>query len=316
MLSIVLGSNNPFLNLAAEDYLLHNRTEDFFILSINDPVVVIGKHQVAHREINTRYIEENKIPVIRRISGGGAVYHDRGNLNFAFIRKSEPGKQVDFRLYTQPVIDFLHSVGVNAVFEGKNDITSGGLKISGNAEHVFREKVLHHGTLLFDASLEHLRMALRATTENYSTKAVESNRSPVVNLKDRISNIKDIDLLASSMLEYMSITNDSVVPFTMSQEEISAVQQLSQAKYRTWEWNWGYGPPYTFTNLFKVNGKAHHCRLVVRDGIIWECVIEGSKEMSLIAKKLIGCKHMFHDLSAAFRTGNISISEEDVYGFF
>src|SRR5512137_1221492 len=132
MFSLIQESHDPFFNLAAEEYLLHDRKEDFFILSVNDPSVIIGKHQVTHREVNTRFTTSRKIPVIRRISGGGAVYHDRGNLNFAFIRQSEHGKQVDFRYYTQPVIDFLGSLGVAAVFGGKNDLTVDGLKISGN----------------------------------------------------------------------------------------------------------------------------------------------------------------------------------------
>jgi lipoate-protein ligase A len=316
MLSSILDSNNAFLNLATEEYLLQNRKEDFLILSINDPAVIIGKHQVPHREVNTRFIEEKRIPVIRRISGGGAVYHDRGNLNFAFIRQSEPGRQVDFRLYTQPVIGFLKSIGINAAFEGKNDITVDGLKISGNAEHVFRERVLHHGTLLFDASLDDLRLSLRPETKNYSTRAVESNRAPVTNLKDKISTIENIQMFASTMLEYVRLTNNNVRPFTLTADEISAVRLLAETKYSTWEWTWGYGPPYTFTNTFEVNGKTHHCRLMVRDGIIWECDIEGSIELAATGKKLIGCRHMYQDLVKAFRSADIPVTEENIYRFF
>jgi lipoate-protein ligase A len=316
MLSIVLESNDPFFNLATEEYLLHSRKEDFIILSTNDPAVIIGKHQVAHREVNTRFVEENMIPVIRRISGGGTVYHDRGNLNFAFIRQSEPGKQVDFRLYLQPVINFLDSIGIEAIFEGKNDLTVKGLKISGNAEHVFRDRVLHHGTLLFNASIDNLRSSIRQKTENYSTRAVESNRSPVINLKDELRNIKDINSLITSMLNYFSVTMDNVAQFSLSNEDISAIKFLSETKYRTWEWNWGYGPPYTFTNIITMNGKPHHCRLVVKDGIIWECDIEGSSELVATGKRLIGCRHMYPDLLKTIRAENIIIPEEDVYNFF
>ena len=316
MLSIVLESNDPFLNLATEEYLLHNRNEDFIILSINDPAVIVGKHQVAHREVNTRFVEKNMIPVIRRISGGGTVYHDRGNLNFAFIRQSEPGKQVDFRLYLQPVINFLHSTGIEAIFEGKNDLTYKGLKISGNAEHVFRERVLHHGTLLYDVSIENLRSSIRQKTHNYSTRAVESNRSPVKNLKDELQDIKDINSLTSSMLNYFSATMNNVEHFSLTNEDVSAIKFLSETKYRTWEWNWGYGPPYTFTNIIAMNGKPHHCRLVVKDGIIWECDIEGSPELAATGKRLIGCRHMYPDLLKTVRAENIIIPEEEVYNFF
>ena len=136
MLCLNLKSTDPFFNLALEEILLKNRKEEYLILGINDPCVVIGKHQVPHREVNTRFVTENNIPVIRRISGGGTVFHDSGNLNFSFIMQSEAGKQVDFRKYTLPVISFLSTLGVDAKFEGKNDLKVDGLKISGNAEHV------------------------------------------------------------------------------------------------------------------------------------------------------------------------------------
>ena len=316
MLSIILDLNDPCFNLACEEYLLHNRQEDFIILSVNDPAIIIGKHQVAHSEVNIQFVEEKKIPVIRRISGGGTVYHDRGNLNYAFIRQSESGKQVDFRLYTQPVIDFLHSAGVEAIFERKNDLTVNGLKISGNAEHVFRERVLHHGTLLFDVKLDNLRQSLKKRTENYSTRGVESNRTPVTNLKNKYLNIENISLLMTGMLEFFRNNIPDVRTFRLSDDEISAIHSLAETKYKTWEWNWGYGPPYTFTNRFKVNEILHNCRFLVRDGIIWACDIEGSTEMAVAGKKLIGVRHMYHDLLKVFRSEKVTISDEEVYKFF
>lgn len=316
MLSILLESNDPWFNLAAEEYLLHNRKEDFLILSINDPAVIIGKHQVAHREVNARFTEEKGIPVIRRISGGGTVYHDRGNLNFTFIRQSEQGKQVDFRFYTGPVIGFLKYSGVEAMFEGKNDLTVGGLKISGNAEHVFRDRVLHHGTLLFDASLTNMKKLLKQKTDNYSTKAVESNRTPVTNLRNRLPDFKDIDSFRTSMLEYFRLTMTDLTQFILTDNEKSDIQTLAETKYKTWEWNWGYGPPYTFTNSFEIFKKHHHCRIIVRDGIIWECDIDGSNEMAAAGKKLIGCRHMFNDLLKVFHSEKILLTEDEVGNFF
>ncbi|MCU0462082.1 MAG: lipoate--protein ligase family protein, partial [Bacteroidales bacterium] len=186
MLCLHLTSTDPCFNLAVDEYLLKNRKEDFFILSVNTPSVIIGKHQVAHREADTAFVTENNIPVIRRISGGGAVFHDEGNLNFTFILQSKQGSQVDFRKYTLPVIEFLSSHGIDAKFEGKNDLKVDGLKISGNAEHVFRQRILHHGTLLFDSRLDLLGKALRKDTSSYTTRAVASNPSSVVNLRKKI----------------------------------------------------------------------------------------------------------------------------------
>src|SRR5665811_892222 len=134
MFCINLETTDPFFNLAVEETLLKSTEEEYFILYVDNPSVIIGKHQTGYREINAKFVNENNIPVIRRITGGGTVFHDNGNLNFSFIRRSESGKQVDFRKYTQPVIDFLKSIGVDARFEGKNDLKVEGYKISGNAE--------------------------------------------------------------------------------------------------------------------------------------------------------------------------------------
>ncbi len=183
MFLINLKTHDPYFNLALEEVFLKCRDSEYLILGINDPSVVIGKHQVAHREVNTKFITRNNIPVIRRISGGGTVFHDGGNLNFTFIRESEEGKQVDFKKYTWPVIHFLNSLGINANLEGKSDIKVDGLKISGNAEHVYRNRVLHHGTLLFSSSINSLRNSIREDKSCYVTRAVNSNPSSVINLK-------------------------------------------------------------------------------------------------------------------------------------
>jgi lipoate-protein ligase A len=316
MLSICSRSHDPFFNLAAEEFLLHNRSEDYLILSINDPCVVVGKHQVVHREVNIRYIEERKLPVIRRISGGGTVYHDRGNLNYSFIRQSEAGKQVDFKRYTQPVIDFLSSVGINAVFGAKNEISVDGLKISGNAEHVFRERVLHHGTLLFNASVQDLNQSLKPKSDNFSTRAVESNRSAVTNLKGKILNIQTTDEFMKSMLDYFIQNFSNLQTYYFSDEEMTSISELAESKYKTWAWNYAYGPPYTLTTRVSIGGKYHRCRLLVKDGIIWECDFEGSEEMSCAAKKIIGCRHMYFDLKDKFRSESIPVDDTELYKLF
>jgi lipoate-protein ligase A len=316
MLSICSDSHDPSFNLAVEEYLLHNRKEDFILLSINDPCVIVGKHQVVHREVNARFVAEKGIQPIRRISGGGTVFHDRGNLNFAFIKQSQSGHQIDFRLYTRPIIDFLYSLGVDAVFGGKNDLTVDGLKISGNAEHVFRERVLHHGTLLYDVSLDDLSQSLRISSDNYSTRAVQSNRTSVTNLKGRLGNISSIDILMKSLLDYLVKKMPDNAISGLKKDEVEAVCQLAETKYKTWDWNYGYGPPYTFSNWFVLNEKTHRFRLFVKDGIIWECDIEGNEEVMLTGKKLIGCRHMYNDLHQKFREENISITDDELFKFF
>jgi lipoate-protein ligase A len=315
MLCINLLSTDPFFNLAVEEYLLKNSNEEYFLLYVDYPSVIIGKHQVAHREADTKFISENNIPVIRRISGGGTVFHDEGNLNFSFISQSTHGKQVDFRKYTLPVIEFLFTLGVAAVFEGKNDLKFNGLKISGNAEHVYRERVLHHGTLLFDTKIDTLRASIRKDQSCYSTRAVASNPSSVMNLKDKVEGINDFDDFRKKMVEFFANRTGNI-SMGLSPQEISEAENLAETKFHKWEWNFAYGPEYHFSNKFEIKGIPHSCRLFVKDGIIQECEIEGSGEMSASGVKLISCRHMPEDLRKVFLKENILILPSEIFKFF
>jgi lipoate-protein ligase A len=310
-----LISTDPFFNLAAEEYLLKNTVEDFLILGINDPSVIIGKHQVAHRETDTQFVTENNIPVIRRISGGGTVYHDKGNVNFSFIVSTTRGMQVDFRKYTLPVIGFLASEGINASLEGKNDLRVDDLKISGNAEHVYRERVLHHGTLLFEADLARLRQSLRKDTSGYVTRAVASNPSHVTNLKARATGIRDAEEFRERMFEYF-LGMKGNPSFNLTPAEENMIGSLADSRYRTWEWNYAYGPEYIYSNRFEINKNNYTCRISVRDGIIRECEIEGSEEIAEAAKRLIGCRHMPEEMLRIIHQEKIEMSEPDIFKFF
>jgi len=293
---INLDTTDPFFNLAIEEYLLKNTEEEYLILGRNDPSVIIGKHQSAHREVNTRFVTENHIPVIRRISGGGTVFHDPGNLNFTFIRQSEAGKQVDFRKYTQPVIDFLKYMGVDVKFEGKSDLKVEGYKISGNAEHVHRNRVLHHGTLLFSSSLGMLRNSIRKDPSCYSSRAVVSNPVSVMNLNEKIKRFKDIDELRLEMINFFLKNINDLTPSKLNVSQTQSAESLSGSKYKSWEWNWAYGPEYIFKNSFILSKENHSCTLFIKDGIIIESRIEGSVRMNNISGKLVVCRHMVEDL--------------------
>lgn len=316
MFLIKLETHDPFFNLALEEVLLKRRKEEFLILGINDPAVIIGKHQVAHREINTKYVTENKIPVIRRISGGGTVFHDRGNINFTFIRQSEEGKQIDFRKYTTPVIDFLISVGIGARFEGKNDIKVDGLKISGNAEHVHRNRVLHHGTLLFSSSLEMLKNSIRKDKSGYTTRAVDSNPSSVMNLSEKLGGFSNIDEFCNEMrLFFLGNMRDLEVS-EISEEDREEAVSLSGTRYKTWKWNFAYGPDYLLRNSFMFDDKLHTCSLYISDGVIVKCVMEGGDKMRSLTDKLMGCRHMVPDLLNLFEKENIGIAGDAIFNFF
>lgn len=315
MFCINLDSTDPFFNLAVDEYLLRNKKEEYLVLSINSQAVIIGKHQNAHRESDTRYITQNNIPLIRRISGGGTVFHDSGNLNFSFIPNSTPGKQVDFRKYTQPVIEFLATTGVQAKFEGKNDLKVNGLKISGNAEHVWHNRVLHHGTLLFDSNLDVLKKALREDYSCYFSRAVSSNPSQVTNLKDYLASVKNVTELKSKMLEYFLYRDAGNEEIKLSGDEIAKINELADSRYRTWEWNYAYGPPYQFKKDFKIRGTYISLVLSVKNGIIEECDLKGPDELSGLAGKLIGCRHMPQDISSLFKPV-VLLKDDELFDFF
>jgi len=316
MLCIYLGTHDPFFNLALEEVLLKSRKEEYLILGINSPSVIIGKHQVAHREADSRFVTGEKIPVIRRISGGGTVFHDSGNLNFTFIRQCEPGKQVDFRKHTQPVIDFLISLGLNAKFEGKNDIRVDGLKVSGNAEHVHRNRVLHHGTLLFNSSLDLLRNSIRTDKSCYTSRAVESNPSLVVNLKDKMNLFCGIDEFSKEMMRYFSMIIPDFEYYSISQKDIKEAEALAENKYKTWEWNYAYGPEYRFYNTFRLSEKTCTCSLLIAGGKVVQCAITGGEEFKSLAEKLIGCRHMIPEFLNVLEKENIGLTGEEIFNFF
>ena len=316
MFCITQESDDPFLNLAAEEILLKNSREEYLILGINTPSLIIGKHQSAHKEADTKFLDENKFPLIRRISGGGTVFHDKGNLNFTFIKNSETGKQVDFRKYTQPVIDFLYSLGVEARFEGKNDIKLDGYKISGNAEHVHRNRVLHHGTLLFSSSLDMMSNSIRKDKSCYSTRGVDSNPASVMNLNERLKMFHDIYEFRDAMKNYFLEKMAGILAYTLTRHEKEEAQLLSENKYRSWEWNYAYGPEYIFEKSFNYNGEPHFCSLFVKEGVVTQCSMTGSSRIVSAAAKLTGCRHMVTDIQKVFMEEKINLSVEEIYNFF
>ncbi len=316
MFFIDLDTHDPFFNLAVEEVLLKKSNEDYLLLGINSQSLIIGKHQSAHREVNTRFVTENNIPVIRRISGGGTVFHDEGNLNFTFIRGAESGKQVDFLRYTLPVIEFLVSLGVEARFEGKNDIKVDGFKISGNAEHVHRNRVLHHGTLLFSSSVSMIKNSIRSDKSCYFTRAVESNPSSVMNLKEKLERFHSISEFREELKHYLLKKMPGTEVSDLSRQQVKEAGELAETKYRSWEWDFAYGPEYTFKNNFRFDGKMHSCNLFIRDGIVKTCSILGSDRLLTLAEKLEGCRHMVPDFLHVFKNENIAAPSEEIFNFF
>jgi lipoate-protein ligase A len=251
MLFVRNSSLDPWFNIAAEEYLLKHFDKEIIMLWRSSPSIIVGKHQNTLAEINLEYVRKNDIPVVRRLSGGGTVFHDPGNINFTFVKKADKENLVNFRSHTQPVIDFLQSLGVDARFEGKNDLRINGLKISGNAEHIHKEKVLHHGTLLFDSDLEKLNEAIKAKEQNFESKAVKSVRSTVAN----ISRFLHTPMLVKDFMEKLEMFFFQKYPtlerYDFNIDDIRAINRLKEEKYVKWEWNFGWSPTYVFQNKIR-----------------------------------------------------------------
>jgi lipoate-protein ligase A len=301
MLCITMQPDDPYFSLAAEEYILRSRTEDFFLVWRSKPAVIVGKHQNALAEINPSFIRDHNIPVARRLSGGGTVYHDKGNLNFSFITNEKPGHLIDFKRYAMPVCEFLEKTGIPASLGGKNEILVNGLKISGNAGHVYKNRVLHHGTLLFDTNLQWLRSSLSETTASYISRAVQSNRMTVANISDFLPESMDTETFSMLLLHYIQnrYKGDRYEP---GKEEKEQIRRLAAEKYMQWEWIFGYSPEYRFEKEFSLRGRTVKISFHTEKGLIRDFFMETDlfpREVIIsMQKTLNGCRHGWEELLA------------------
>ena len=271
------GNTNPKLNLALEEYALRNFSadNDYLLFYINEPSIIIGRNQNTLEEVNQNYVEDNNIHIVRRVSGGGAVYHDLGNLNFSFTKTGKDSSLIDFAKYTKPIVDVLQSLGVNAKFEGRNDITIDGKKISGNAEHIFKNKILHHGTLLFSSTMKNVSEALKIHPLKYQDKAVKSIPKRVTNIADHLPAPLSIEEFTKKVMEHIIATTEGCELYSFTPEDLAAIGKIRDEKYATKEWNYGYSPNYSFQKTIKTLGGMLEMNLDVEKGVIQKAKIFG-----------------------------------------
>lgn len=310
MLIINRHNTDPYFNLATEEYILKNFEEDSFMLWRNLPCIIVGKHQNTLAEINVDYVKQHNIPVVRRLSGGGAVFHDLGNLNFTFIKTGNKESLIDFRKYTEPILEVLLKMGINARFEGRNDLTIDGLKFSGNAEHIWKNKVLHHGTLLFSSHMPNLAEALNADPLKFQDKAVKSVRSRVTNISEHLKSPMDVMEFATLIQDHIILKYPDARMIELSEEDHQKIHELVINKYSSWEWNFGYSPNYNFKKVVRTkNSGTIEYDLDVSNGTILKVKIFGDYfsrfDTEEIESALSGVEHNIQGIRAALEPFNI-----------
>ena len=278
MKTILNNSLDPRFNLALEEYVLKYlpTDEDFIFLWQNANSVIIGRNQNTIEEVNAQYVNDHKVNVVRRITGGGAVYHDLGNLNFSFITNTTKDNVNNYRKFTDPVIEALQSYGVPAEFGGRNDILVEGMKISGNAQAFYKHRFLHHGTILFNADLTMLGKILNPKPDKIESKGIKSVRSRVTNILPYFKSVPTMEAFKDRLLKKLLNTND-LKPFiyTLTDKDLAKINELKETKFSTWDWNYGESPAFTVEKYGRYEGGGVSFRLNIENGMIKHVKIFG-----------------------------------------
>ncbi|MGM1033206.1 MAG: lipoate--protein ligase [Bacillota bacterium] len=291
------GITDPRINLAIEEYALKhlNIDETYLLFYINRPSIIIGRNQNTIEEINSDYVDEKGITVVRRLSGGGAVYHDLGNLNFSFITKDDGDSFHNFKKFTQPVVETLGKLGIHAELSGRNDILAEGKKISGNAMFSTKGRMFSHGTLLFQSEMDHIVSALKVKKDKIESKGIKSIRSRVGNIADFLKEPMSVEEFRSFLLQNIFKDTGKVTEYVLTETDWEKIHEISEDRYQNWEWNYGKSPKFNLQNSHRFPVGSVDIRLEVNRGIIENCKIYGDffgvGEVADIEGKLTGTRY-------------------------
>ena len=293
MIYIESTSTNPSYNLALEEYVFErmDKGESYFMLWQNDNTIVVGKYQNTAEEVNKEFADAQGIRVVRRLSGGGAVYHDKGNLNFTFITDQEDIADFNFQVFVKPVIAALEELGVHAEFTGRNDIVIRGSKFSGNSQYAKGGRVLHHGCIMLDSNLDKVRDALRVREAKFTSKSVKSVRSRVTTINEHAPRKITMDEFKEALKKQV-FSAGGITGYTLTDDDQSAIEKLMQEKYDTWEWNYGFYKAYSIRREEKFDSGLVTIDMDVEHGVITDIRLSGdffgSGDLRELEEKLKG----------------------------
>ncbi|MCQ6267004.1 lipoate--protein ligase [Fictibacillus sp. WQ 8-8] len=302
---------DPRVNLAIEEYALKNLdiNETYLLFYINEPSIIIGKNQNTVEEINADYVREHGIHVVRRLSGGGAVYHDTGNLNFSFITKDDGNSFHDFKKFTDPVVKALNKLGLNAELSGRNDILVDGKKISGNAMFTTRGRMFSHGTLMFDSEIENVVSALNVKLDKIQSKGIKSIRSRVTNIKEHMNEEMTMEEFKQILLSYLFEEFEEIPRYELTVKDWEQINKLSEERYRNWDWNYGKSPKSNVELSNRFAGGSVDVKLQIEKGIMRECKIYGDffgvGDVRDIEERLIGTRYDRRDIEKALEDADM-----------
>ncbi|HEN6855171.1 TPA: lipoate--protein ligase [Streptococcus agalactiae] len=309
---IVNTSNDPAYNVALEAYAFQNLTDidEIFILWINEPAIIIGRHQNTIQEINKEFIDKNGIHVVRRLSGGGAVYHDLNNLNYTIISNNTQEGAFDFQTFSKPVIDTLAKLGVKAEFTGRNDLEINGQKFAGNAQAYYKGRMMHHGCLLFDVDMSVLGQALKVSKDKIESKGIKSVRARVTNIVDHLSDKITVQEFSDAILAQMKEEYPEMDEYVLSDAELSEIQAMRDNQFATWDWTYGKAPEYTIERGVRYPAGKITTYANVENSTIKSVKIFGDffgvKPVDDIEKMLEGVRYDYKDVLAALKTVDTS----------
>ncbi len=292
--------HDAYFNLASEEYLLKQTDGYYFYLWINDPSVIIGINQNAIEEVNLAYTEKAGIKVVRRLTGGGAVFHDNGNLCYTVIAPYNDTENA-YKKFTAPIIEYLNSLGIKAEFSGRNDITVSGQKISGNAQTVYQNRIMHHGTLLFSSDMSRLANSLNPSKLKMQSKGIKSVRARVTNILEHIEKEMTISEFKEGLKK---VFLKSATEYEFTEEDLASINKLKEEKYSTYEWNIGRSPKGENEFSYKFPFGIFKLTFDTKNGLIENANIHGDffshKDINGFTVQLNGVKFNREELLKAF----------------